>query len=257
MPEDSTNHKKRKMEYECSYSEMTPAAAEERLRINFQKLLSEAIPVSQMLAEAHLGIKSTSDIESTREDAIKRTKERVWGRIVEYLNIEGYPTEASPDFKRANVNDLILYIIGPILWDFNIVMDEDDILLRRQKELISTDSKTGGYGEFVLIDKVSWTKDMLILIIESKPSLGEAIKHCSLAMKDMWDNNAEGRVYGLVTTGEDWRMLSYDGSIFELTEGFAPLFTCTTDGSMGKDRWIKDLVLVDCIIAALRRRGLT
>jgi len=248
MPEDSTNHKKRKMEYECSYSEMTPAAAEERLRINFQKLLSEAIPVSQMLAEAHLGIKST------REDAIKRTKEKVWGRIVEYLNFEGYPTEACPDFKRANVNDLVLYIIGPILYHFNIVMDEGDILLRREKELISSDSKTGGYGEFVLIEQVTWTKDMLILIIESKPSLGEAIKHCLLAMKDMWDNNAKGRVYGLVTTGEDWRMSSYDGSTFELTEGFAPLFTGAAYGSMCKDRWIKDSVLVDCIIAALRSR---
>jgi len=229
------------------------AAAEERLRLNSQTLLSNAIPVGQMLAETSQELAGASCvIRGTRENSIKITKETVSIRIMEYVNFEGYPTEACPDFKRANVNDLILSIIGPILWDFNIVLDEGDILLRRQKELISTDSKTGGHGEFVLIEEAAFGKELLILIIESKPSPGETIKHCLLAMKDMWDNNAKGRAYGFVTTGEDWRMVRYDGIAFQVTERFAAMFTTGADE---RDRWIKEiLVLVDCIIAALSGR---
>lgn len=245
MPEDNSNHKKRKMEYESSYSEMTLAAAEERLGFDLQKLVSEATPVDRMLEQAKCGM------EDSGKDDIEITKEKVICRIQEYLQFEGYPTEAGPDFKRANINDLILYTIGPILWDFNFILDEGDVLLRREKEIISPDSKTGGYGEFVVVEEPGRGNDSLILIVESKPSLGEAIKHCLLAMKDMWSTNGSGKVYGFVTTGEDWRMVSYDGITFEMTEKFTVLST-----SESRDRWTKEgSVLVDCIIAALRSGG--
>ncbi|RPA89457.1 hypothetical protein L873DRAFT_1889414 [Choiromyces venosus 120613-1] len=65
-----------------------------------------------------LGSLVTYEVGAIGEDAIKETKEKVYARIVEYLQFEGYPTEASPDFKEANVNDLVLYVIGPILFDF-------------------------------------------------------------------------------------------------------------------------------------------
>ena len=231
------------MEYESSYSEMTLAAAEERLGLDLQRFVSDAISVDHMLEQAKYKIEGSEDI--------KETKEKVFGNILEYLLFEGYPTEAGPDFKRANINDLILYTIGPIIFDFNITLDEGDVLLRREKEIISPDSKTGGYGEFVVVEEPGKWSDSLILIVESNPSLGEAIKHCLLAMKDMWSNNGGGRVYGFVTTGEDWRMLSYDGVTFDMTEKFAVLSTANS-----RDRWMKEgSVLVDCIIAALRSGG--
>jgi len=34
------------------------------------------------------------------------------------LVFEGYPTEADPDFKESNVNDLVLFTISPILCYF-------------------------------------------------------------------------------------------------------------------------------------------
>ncbi|PUU77099.1 hypothetical protein B9Z19DRAFT_1066124 [Tuber borchii] len=189
MPEDNANHTKRKMEYESSYSEMTLVAAEERLGLDLQEFVSRATSVNQMLEEANY------KFYSHREDVIERTKQKVGCNIAEYLHFEGYPTEAGPDFKRANINDLILYIIGPIMWDFGIELDEGNALLRREKEIISPDSKTGGYGEFVVVEKPGpGACESLILIIESKPSLREAIKHCLLAMKDMWSNNGEGKV---------------------------------------------------------------
>lgn len=51
-------------------------------------------------------------------DAILKPKQRVYDAIVDYLEIEGYPTEANLDFKEANISDLVFYIIGPILTDF-------------------------------------------------------------------------------------------------------------------------------------------
>lgn len=217
-------------------------AAEERLDLDLQEFVSEAISVDRMLEEAKY------KTYGYPKDVIKSTKEKVFCRIAEYLQFEGYPTEAGPDFKRANINDLILYIIGPIMWDFGIELDEGNALLRREKEIISPDSKTGGYGEFVVVEKCGpGVCESYILIIESKPSPGEGIKHCLLAMKDMWSNNARGKVYGFVTTGDDWRMLSYDGITFDMTEKIAVLST-----SWSRDRWMKEgSVLVDCIIAAL------
>jgi len=218
-------------------------AAEERLNLDLQEFVSEATSVDHILKEAGY------EINGFGEDVIKRTKEKVFCHIAEYLQFEGYPTEAGPDFKRANINDLILYIIGPILWDFNIELEDGNVILRREKEIISPDSKTGGYGEFVVVEKCGpGVAEYLMLIIESKPSLGEAIKHCLLAMKDMWSKNGGGKVYGFVTTGDDWRMVSYDGIIFWMTEKFTVLST-----SNCRDRWMKEgSVLVDCIIAALR-----
>jgi len=241
MPEDNKNHKKRKMEYESSYSEMSLVAAEKRLGLNFQTFVSEATSVDRMLAEA--GCVGGNIVDAI----INGMKQKVSSNIFEYLNFEGYPTEACPDFKRANINDLILYIIGPILWGFNIVLGEGNVVLRREKEIISPDSKTGGCGEFVVVEE-SWVNDLLILIIESKPCLGEAIKHCLLAMKDMWSSNAKGKVYGFIMTGEDWRMASYDGITPQMTEKFTVSLTTKSRDQVS--------VLVDCIIAALRSGGI-
>ena len=72
------------------------------------------------------------------------------------------------------------------------------------------------------------------------------MKQCLLGMKDARDNNGEGVVYGFVTTGEHWQMLSYDGKEFYQTRKIAMVF-------IGMDQenelWMKDCsVLVDCIM---------
>jgi len=37
------------------------------------------------------------------------------------------------------------------------------------------------------------------------------LKQCLLGLRDARDHNGEGVLYGFVTTGEDWVMISYDG----------------------------------------------
>ena len=59
-------------------------------------------------------------------------KKRVYDGIVEHIEIEGYPTEADPDFKEANINDLVHIIIHAILSDFKRNTGQN-IRLRREK----------------------------------------------------------------------------------------------------------------------------
>ena len=43
-------------------------------------------------------------------------------------------------------------------------------------------------------------------------------------MKDMGDSNHGGVVYGFATTGVSWRMLSYDGASFQVSEKVEAVF---------------------------------
>lgn len=96
--------------------------------------------------------------------------------------MEGYPTESNQYFKKANVNDLVLYTIGPILTDFILKTGRNSIQLLREKE------------EFVIMDLISVKESNYVLIIEAKKaSLGDAMKQCLLSMKDARDNNGGGR----------------------------------------------------------------
>ncbi|KAF8534429.1 hypothetical protein BDD12DRAFT_809376 [Trichophaea hybrida] len=236
MGDDDTNQKKRKPKWITSYSKMSIRETEKRLGIRIDEL--RAVPVDQMLANAKHILKGTDTI-----------KEKVYDRIVEYLEIEGYPTEASADFKEAKVSDLVLYIIGPILSDFWRKTGRK-IRLEREKEIISTDNETGGIEEFVVMDRISVTEEKFVLVIEAKrSSLGEAMKQCLLSLNDARDNNSGGEVYGFITTGKSWRMVKYDGRDFCQTREIHSLFE-----GMDQERelWMKDYSdLVDCMYFAL------
>ena len=80
------------------------------------------------------------------------------------------------------------------------------------------------------------------------------MRQCLVAMKDMRDNNCEGKVYGFVTTGEMWQMVEYDGTAFRKTNTIVVLFD-TMDAE--KDKWMKEGgLLVDCINFALSNGGI-
>jgi len=196
-----------------------------------------------MLGEAKGGI------EGLGMDAIRRVKEKLYDLMLDHLEIEGYPTEADPDFKEANISDLVLFIISPIISDFKRKTGRKVSLLR-EEEVLSRDGETSGYEEFVVVDTITVLEEMFVFVIEARrSSLGEAMKQCLLAMKDVRDNNGGGRVYGFVTTGESWRMLGYDGTSFALTEKIEVLF----EGMYrDKERWMSDYsVIVDCMNVAL------
>ena len=92
-----------------------------------------------------------------------------------------------------------------------------------------------------------------IFIVEAKRSFGAAMKQCLLSMKGMGDSN-HGGVYGFITTGERWRMLSYDSVSFQVIEKIEVVFE-----TMGrfKEKWLRDYSLaVNCIDMALSNGGI-
>ena len=65
---------------------------------------------------------------------------------------------------EANITDLVLFITSPIIEDFIHKTGRDTVRLAREKKIISVDTKTGGYEEFVVVDGISVTEERYILI---------------------------------------------------------------------------------------------
>ncbi|KAA8909404.1 hypothetical protein FN846DRAFT_889014 [Sphaerosporella brunnea] len=240
----------RKSKWSTCYSNMSLSNAQKSLGFRFRTFGAQAIPVDHMLAEARGGI------EGPEMDSIRKVKEKVYDLILDHLEIEGYPTEADPDFKVANVSDLVHLIINPVLANFKRTTGRKVALLREKKEILSRDGETGGcYEEYVVVDMISVMGENFIFIVEAKrSSLGEAMKQCLLAMKDTRDDNGGGRVYGFVTTGESWRMLRYDGSSFTQTRKIEAIFEGM---DQEKEKWMGEYsVIVDCMNAALSDGGI-
>ena len=180
-------------------------------------------------------------------------KRKVHEQVVRYLRIEGNPTEADPDYKEVNINHLVFSIISPILEQFALTTTEN-VRLQSQKEIVSTDGKTGDTQEVVFVDRTTYKKEKFILVVESKrSSLGQALKQCLLALKGTRDNNGDGKVYGFLTTGTLLQMVEYDGGSFRLTEKMIALFGRTDEGEA---RWMRKYsTIVDCLKFALDNGG--
>ena len=172
-----------------SYSAMGIQEAERRLGVEISNLGS--MSVDRMLANMKRRPEGV-DVDAT--------KEKVYDRILDYLDVEGYPTMASPDFTEANVYDLVYAIITPIIRELRHKTGRN-IRLARKKEIISKDDEAGGTEELVVMtDRISVSEKKFVLIVEAH-SVGEAMKQC-LLLKDARDNNGEGEVCGFITTGQ-------------------------------------------------------
>ena len=241
---DEQPTKKRKFPWQKAYSKMSRQEIEERIGMTMRRLASTAITVEEMLVQAGYNV----------NEEHKDTKEEVYKEICRYLRIEGHYWISSTE---ANINDLVYAIISPVIDDFIYRTGRDTVQLYRERQLVSVDSKTGGYEEFVVLDRISVTEAEYILIIEAKTvSLGAAMGQCLLALKDMGDSNHGGLVYGFVTTGGSWRMLSYDGRTFKVTDKIEVVFDTMGRNDQTKEKWMKEFsVLVDCVYAALSNGG--
>ncbi|KAF8540341.1 hypothetical protein BDD12DRAFT_29888 [Trichophaea hybrida] len=193
MGDDNTNQKRRKSKWATLYSNMTIAQTEQRLGFRIRSL--KPIPVKTMIANA------SKDLGKDTQ-AIEQTKAKVYDRIVEHLQVEGFPTEADPDFKEVNINYLVHSAISPILADFICRTGRGSVQLQCEKEIASTDGETGGMEEFIVVDLTVGEENFIFIVEAKRSSLGLAMKQCLLVMKDMSDNNGGSTVYRFVTTGD-------------------------------------------------------
>ncbi|RPB28869.1 hypothetical protein L211DRAFT_243864 [Terfezia boudieri ATCC MYA-4762] len=247
---DELQQKKGKIKCKMSYSNVTIAEAEKRLGLRLDLL--DEIPVGEMLGTA-ASEKREGALEAEK---FKGVKEEVYRLLVRYLQIEEKPAEADADFEEDNINHLIFSILSPIVEDVMLKNDRPNLPLRTQKEIVSKYGETGRTEEIAVKDRITYSEQKFILIVETeRSSLGEALKQCLLGLKDMGDNNGDGsKVYGFITTGETWQMIEYDGISFRLTEEMFVLFTRM---DRDKKRWMREFsVVVDCIYFALSHGGI-
>ncbi|KAG0640715.1 pyridoxal phosphate-dependent transferase [Tuber brumale] len=237
---EDTTIKRRNPKWAISYSKITIPEAEKRLGL---RLDLRGTPVKQMLEGKHVLL---------GPDMILKLKREIYRALVHYIRAEGYPTEANVDFKEANINDVVAFTIVPIVSQFTCET-ERKLRLSREKEITSKDSSTSGMEEFVVMDFISYDEMKYVLVVEAKgAALGEAIKQCFLALKDMRDVNSGGTVYGFVTKGDSWRMTSFDGT-FTVSNKIQLLFD-TMDVS--EEEWMADYsVIVECLNVALSSGG--
>ncbi|KAF8455173.1 hypothetical protein BGX38DRAFT_216177 [Terfezia claveryi] len=242
--------KKRKAKKSKSYAKFTIQDAEKRVGIRFLTLEDNAIPVKDML---------DGQSKALGEDAIGEIKRRVYDNVIDYLDAEGYPSEARAHFNEANINDLVYTLIVPIISGFRRQTCRKSLLLQRERQIIAVGSdpeaEAGGVEEFAVVDLISVTEEKFVIVIEVKrSSVGQAMKQCLLSMFDMRGNNDSGKVYGFITTGESWRMISFDGTSFQLTYKFDVMF----EGMKNEyEKWKKEFsLLVDCMVFALSDGGI-
>ncbi|KAG0642390.1 hypothetical protein HOY80DRAFT_639808 [Tuber brumale] len=237
---NNTHTNRRNLKRGTSYSRMTISEAETRLGL---RLNLRGIPVKRML-EGKRGLLAP--------DILLNLKTKIYQDLVTYMALRGYPIEATADSTQATINDIVFFTTYHIIARFN-EETKQNLRLAREKEITTTDSRTSGREEFVVMDLRSYNQKKYVLAVEAKnTSVGEAIKHCFLALKDMWDYNGGGTVYGFVTQGDSWRMISFDGT-FMLSKKIELLFD---DMDENEEEWMADYsTIVECFNVALSNGG--
>jgi len=234
--------KKRKFEWQTSYSAFSQSDAEERIGEKFTDLFNNAKQI-----ETIINNKTLDDFS----DKINSTKDKIYTRIVECIEVEDYPAGNIEPFKEENITDLAGIILIATIADFRQLQNNSNIKLRREKKIVSIDNVTGGEEEFVVVDVIDICNEKIVLIVEAKKStIAEALKQCTLALKDAYDNNHDNKnIYGFITTGLLWQFVIYNGKQFNLSEDFKVAFPLMKND---KTRWLKDFsIIVDVIYFVL------
>ena len=233
--------KERKLKWHIPYSSATVDDVEMRLGSWFSDI--KVVSVQEML-------------EIMKYEAphfITNTKNVVYQDIAKFIRVEAYGR--GENLKEASINDLVYCIISTVLDDVMRKTPRKSLRLLREKEIRAPDAFSGGIEEFVTMDYIQIADKRYVLVIEAKATAIErATNQCFLSMKDMWDTNGAGEVYGFTTTGRDWQMYRYDGVEFCYTDVFRATFL-----GMEKEKselWMRDYsVVIDCLVAALQRGG--
>ncbi|KAG0643116.1 hypothetical protein HOY80DRAFT_1098114 [Tuber brumale] len=106
------------------------------------------------------------------QDTILTAKRRVYEGLVSYMDAGGYPTEANPDFKEADIKDIVAFTIYPILTIRGLPRWIPVLLVWRNSSRWIT----------------YLSPERNVFIVEAKKvSRGEAGEVDFLAPRDMWD----------------------------------------------------------------------
>jgi hypothetical protein len=212
-----------------SFSNVSQGEAELILGFWFYEFYYSQIPIEQFITIT----------------APEQLKKEIFKRLIDCIESEGFPEATILPMNESVVTDNVGLILQAKVSHCKRTMKRDGLILSREKQIISKDEQVGGNMEFVTMQEINVEKTRYALVVETKrDSLGKGLIQLLLALKSMWDiNNDQKLVYGLVTTGITWQLVTYDGQTSTL------LF-----GNMGEqeDRWLKNNTqILDAIYSIL------
>lgn len=144
---------------------------------------------------------------------MKTLKNKIFRDITEFIEDKGF-SEYLGNFMEGNVCNQIFSIVI-LLIGSSWYATKRKLSLYREKRIVSTNTKTEGYQEFVSLDVIGIENSNIIFIEEGKQfKLQSAIMQCKLALRNMADNNHDGGVlYFFIMTGNKWQINCYQYKI--------------------------------------------
>ncbi|CAF1262119.1 unnamed protein product [Rotaria sordida] len=93
--------------------------------------------------------------------------------------------------------------------------------------------------EFVIVETTDVENSRYLLVLEPKSGpLEKGLTQLLLILKSIWDiNNDKKIVYGFLTTGINWQLITYDGESWKLSESSIVLLE---NMEKQEDRWLKN-----------------
>lgn len=218
---DSSSNRKRK--YVTSFSNISQEEAEMILGFEIHKFYYRQSPIDQFLTIM----------------APEELKKKVFAQLVDCILAEGFPEASISPMNESVVTDYVGTILRAIISYCKIKMNREDLILSREKQIISKDEQVDGNMEFLVIQKIDAHNTRYVIVVETKrDALGKGLVQLLLALKSMWEtNNDQKSVFGFVTTGIVWQLVIYDGQTWKLSE---PSTLLIGNMDQQEERWLKN-----------------
>ncbi|CAF3384091.1 unnamed protein product [Rotaria socialis] len=214
--------------------------------------------LSQREAEIILGFKlrdfydSQTQIEQFITTAApEQLKNKIFGRLIDCIGSEGFPVATICPMNQSVVKANIGIILQAMVAYSQRTMNHDDLMLKREIEIISKDEQFGGNMEFAVTQMNDIEATRYVLVVETiGDSLGRGLTQMLLTLKSMWDvNNDQKMVHGFLTTAINWQLVTYDGQTWKLSE---PSTLLLANMRKQEDRWLKNNTqILDAIYSIL------
>jgi hypothetical protein len=221
--------------------------ADEEPSLKQQRKYITSFPnVSQEEAEVILGyeLREFYDCQIPIEQFITTTapqelKKEIFKRLIDCIGSEGFPEAIILPINESVVTDNVGMILITMVSYCKFTMNRNDLKLSRERQIISIDEQVGENMEFVIIHNINAGHTRYVLVVEAKrDSLATGFIQLLLSLKSMWEiNNDHKLVYGFVTTGIDWKLVTYDGQTWKLSERSTVLIP---NMRKKEDQWLKN-----------------
>ena len=214
---------KRKRKYATSFSNVSQEEAESTLGLELADFYYHQTPLGQF-------------VTAKAPDELKK---KIFERLMDCILSEGFPEATISPMNESVVTDNVGIILQAMVSHFVRVIGRSVLKLSREKQIISKDEQVGGNMEFIVTHSISTRKIRYVLVVEAKrDSLGKGLIQLLLALKSISEiNNDQQMVYGFLTTGIDWQLVTSDGGTWKLSR---PSTLLIGNMDANEAEWLRD-----------------